>query len=96
MSYQVKESEKKTLWNIQECNRIVAQKANREYIDSSCALLEEKFKKEIRQQQQDSLSSLINGISDLKLKTTKLEQDIEYINARSQKSIEQLKKEFIK
>jgi len=74
----------------------VAQKANREYIDSSCALLEEKFKKEIRQQQQDSLSSLINGISDLKLKTTKLEQDIEYINARSQKSIEQLKKEFIK
>jgi hypothetical protein len=35
MEIKLKESEKKTLWQIDECQKIIVQKVNKEYVDSA-------------------------------------------------------------
>jgi len=41
----IKESEKKTLWKVDECEKIIVQKVNKEYVDSSLVLIESKMQK---------------------------------------------------
>ena len=35
MTVMLRENEKKTLWKIDECEKLIVQKVNKEYVDSS-------------------------------------------------------------
>ena len=43
INYLIKETEKKTIWKIDECEKIIMQKVNKEYVESSCKMLEERI-----------------------------------------------------
>ena len=47
MEVKLKESEKKTLWQIDECQKIIIQKVNKEYVDSANQLFLEQIQKQI-------------------------------------------------
>ena len=41
----LKETEKKTLWKIEECEQLLHKRINNQYVDSSIKILEEKMQK---------------------------------------------------
>ena len=41
----IKQMEKNTIWRIEECDKILVQKVNKEYVESCCKIVEDKISK---------------------------------------------------
>ncbi|KAL4500552.1 hypothetical protein ABPG72_002976 [Tetrahymena utriculariae] len=90
MEITVKDTEKKTLWKISDCEALLQKRITADYVDNTAKSLEEKLRREIQKVKEESFGEVFHKIDLLNDKCKNLDDQIQ----EKQKSLKKLIKDL--